>query len=125
LYWAFGGTAGLHQSLPTTPHGEAVLHPGKIACLVVALTLAAFALLFLIKLELVQLWLPPWAHHYGIIAISIIFLVRAIGDFRYVGFTKRIRTTTFGKLDTKYYSPLCLLLAINGIAVELLIRNLA
>jgi len=100
-----------------------MLQPGTIACFVVALALAAFAIMFLNTLEIVRLWLPDWLNDYGIVLISIIFLARAIGDFHYVGFTKRVRNTTFGMLDTKYYSPLCLFLGINGIVIELLIRR--
>lgn len=123
LYWAVGGKTGLKKSIPTTADGRAVLQPGKMACLVVALALAVFAAVFLDKLEFVRIGLPGWANQYGLFVISIIFIVRAIGDFQYVGFTKRIRTTTFGMLDTRYYSPLCLLLGINGIVIELLIRT--
>lgn len=123
LYWAFGGTAGLHKSLPTNTDGKTMLHPGKAACFVVALALAAFAVIFLPKLELVQVWFPDWVRHYGVVIVSVTFLARAFGDFRYVGFTKRIRTTTFAKLDTRYYSPLCLLLGLNGIVIEVLLRR--
>jgi len=122
FYWALGGKSGFKNAIPTTKDGRAVLQPGKIACTVVALTLAVFAVLFLCKLELIRLWRPGWADHYGLFIISIIFFARAIGDFQYVGFTKHISTTTFGRLDTKYYSPLCLLLGINGIVIEVLIR---
>jgi len=49
-----------------------------------------------------------------------IFLLRAIGDFNYVGFFKKIKDTNFGKMDSKYYSPLCLVIAIMGFAVKFL-----
>jgi hypothetical protein len=48
----------------------------------------------------------------GNLAIAIIFLIRAIGDFRYVGFLKKIKNTKFAKKDTKYYSPLCSLISV-------------
>jgi hypothetical protein len=38
--------------------------------------------------------------------------LRAIGDFRYVGFFKRIRDSKFARLDTLAYSPLCAALAV-------------
>jgi hypothetical protein len=71
-------------------------------------------------LNLIDLDLPVWLdilRKYGIWAIIVIFLVRAIGDFRYVGFFKKYRNTKFGKNDTKYYSPLCLLIGILGIMI--------
>jgi hypothetical protein len=48
----------------------------------------------------------------GVWAMAAIFTVRAIGDFRYVGFFKTVRNTRFAELDTLVYTPLCLLLAI-------------
>jgi hypothetical protein len=46
-------------------------------------------------------------------ALALLFLARAIGDFRLVGFFKRLRGTRFASLDTRYYSPLCLGLALG------------
>lgn len=43
-------------------------------------------------------------------------LLRAIGDFRYVGFFKRVRDSRFATLDSFVYSPLCLLLAAGVVA---------
>jgi hypothetical protein len=36
---------------------------------------------------------------------------RAIGEFKYVGFFKRVRGSRFARRDTLLYSPLCLWLA--------------
>ena len=44
-------------------------------------------------------------------------LMRAIGDFRYVGFFKRVRGSRFARMDTTLYSPLCLALAAGVAAV--------
>jgi len=44
--------------------------------------------------------------------IAAAFALRAIGDFRYVGFFKRVRESRFARLDTFAYSPLCTLLAL-------------
>ena len=45
-------------------------------------------------------------------------LVRAIGDFGYVGFFKRKGGNPFARLDTRVYSPLCLLLAAGTLAAS-------
>jgi len=51
--------------------------------------------------------------------IAAVFALRAIGDFRYVGFFKRIRDTRFARLDTLAYSPLCAVLGVlSGIAAS-------
>jgi lipopolysaccharide/colanic/teichoic acid biosynthesis glycosyltransferase len=43
-------------------------------------------------------------------------IARAVGEFKYVGFFKRVRDSKFATLDTFVYSPLCLLLAA-GVAL--------
>jgi hypothetical protein len=48
--------------------------------------------------------------------LALALLARAIGDFRYLGFFKRVRGSKFAILDTLVYSPLCVLLAV-GVAV--------
>ena len=52
--------------------------------------------------------------------ISILFFIRAIGDFKYVGFFKKVKQTTFGEMDTTYFSPLCLVISMVGILIETL-----
>ena len=37
---------------------------------------------------------------------------RGIGDFRYVGFFKRVKGSLFATRDTYLYSPLCMVLAV-------------
>ncbi|WP_307347298.1 DUF3995 domain-containing protein [Metabacillus malikii] len=44
--------------------------------------------------------------------ITFIFFLRAIGDFKYLGFTKKIKNTNFSKYDTALYTPLCLYLGL-------------
>jgi hypothetical protein len=52
-------------------------------------------------------------------ALALVLLLRAVGDFRLVGFFKRIRGSRFAYLDTAIYSPLCLMLAIGVAMVDL------
>ncbi|MBN3819698.1 DUF3995 domain-containing protein, partial [Paraburkholderia sp. Se-20369] len=61
-------------------------------------------------------WLPdlhPGAVAVGTVVLALIFAVRAVGDFRYVGFFKRIRGSRFARLDTLCYSPLCAALSLS------------
>lgn len=44
--------------------------------------------------------------------LALLFTARAIGDFRYVGFFKRIRGSRFAALDSAAYSPICFLLGL-------------
>jgi hypothetical protein len=40
--------------------------------------------------------------------MGLVFLVRAVGEFKLVGFFKRVRGTSFARWDTWLFSPLCL-----------------
>jgi hypothetical protein len=44
-------------------------------------------------------------------AVSVAFAARAVGDFRYLGFFKRVRGTRFARADDRYFVPLCLALS--------------
>lgn len=116
--WALGGTFGFENSLPTNSSGERVLNPGKIDCAIVGIGLTVFGLFYLVKTGLIGLDLPIWILTPGGWTIPAIFLLRAVGEFKYVGFFKRIRTTDFGKLDTRFLSPLCLVIGILGILIQ-------
>ena len=114
FFWAFGGRWGADAALPTSQDGKKALNPDIFATLIVAFGILAMALLHLEKVQMLSLPIPAWINTYGLKIIAGIFLLRAIGDFRYVGFFKKIKNTKFANLDTKYYSPLCLLLSINA-----------
>jgi hypothetical protein len=120
IYWAFGGKSGAAASVPTKENNKPVIKPGAIDCFVVAIVLLSFGIFVLIKADIILLRLPNWLLNYGLWAITAIFLLRAIGEFRYVGFFKKIKTTPFGQLDTKYYSPLCLIIGVLSIILELI-----
>ncbi|TAE33558.1 MAG: DUF3995 domain-containing protein [Cytophagales bacterium] len=112
-YWGFGGRWGWNEALPERD-GVKVLKPHAFDCFVVAAGLAAFAGLHLHRIGLLQVSLPDWLTQYGLWAVGGLFLLRALGDFRYVGLFKRIRNSRFAYLDTRFYVPLCLLLALNA-----------
>lgn len=40
--------------------------------------------------------------------LSIVFLIRSIGDFNMLGIFKKIKQTEFSEFDTKYFIPLTL-----------------
>lgn len=120
FYWGLGGKWGADATIPTKENLQKVMNPKLIDCFLVAIGLLAFGLLCFIKSSFVAIDLPQWLLHYGIWAISVIFILRAIGEFQYVGFFKKIRSTPFGQLDTKYYSPLCLVIGILAMTLALI-----
>ena len=120
IYWGFGGKSGAAASIPTKENNKPVIKPSAIDCFVVAIALLCFGVFVLVKADIIVFGLPTWLLNYGLWVVAAIFLLRAMGEFKYVGFFKKIKTTQFGQLDTKYYSPLCLVIGGLGIVLELI-----
>lgn len=116
--WVIGGEFGFSESLPTKESGERVLNPKKIDSAIVGIGLTMFGVFYLLKSGVIELNLPEWIMKYGSWIIPIIFILRAMGDFKYVGFFKSVKKTKFGKLDTQFFSPLCLMIGLIGILIE-------
>lgn len=112
FYWAFGGKWGTEGVYPTPDAQTPPKNPGIISTLIVAIVLFTFALFYLIKVSIISFELPFWIQKYGLWILTSIFAVRAIGDFKYLGFFKKIKNTKFGQNDTKYFAPLCLVISI-------------
>lgn len=118
LSWVIGGTLGFAQSLPTNEQGHRVLNPGKLETATVSLALITFGVLYLLKSGLIPIDTPQLMLKSGGWIVPSIFLVRAIGEFKYVGFFKKVRNTEFGRLDTRCFSPLCLGIATIGYLIQ-------
>lgn len=120
LSWTFGSKWGFAESLPTNEAGKRVLNPKKFDSFIVGVGLCLFALIYLLKSELISLDIPSWILSYGSWVIPSIFLLRAIGDFKYIGFFRRVKKTDFGKRDSRLFSPLCLIITLLGILLNFL-----
>lgn len=114
VYWALGGRWAFSLTLPTNEAGKKMLNPGTFSCLVVAFGLGFFGLLYAEKAGILPLGLPEVIYSLGLWVCPAIFSLRAVGDFRYVGLFKSVKTTPFAKQDTAFYSPLCLFIALAG-----------
>ncbi len=112
--WARGGTWGFDNALPTNEKGERVLNPRKIDSLIVGLGLLVFSLFYLHLSGLIILPLIELVSKYLKWIIPSIFILRAIGDLRYVGLFKKVKNTNFGRFDTYYFTPLCFIVGILG-----------
>ena len=119
FYWGISGKPVGEGMVPTNEKNARVMNPKPLDWFVVAIGLFSFALFLLIKSELVIIHLPKWLLNSGHWIIAIIFFIRALGDFTYIGFFKRIKHSKFAKLDTQYFSPLCLLIALLAIIIEI------
>ncbi len=116
-YWTAGGRRGARAAVPSDG-SKLLFRPSAFATGIVAglLSLAAW---FVLELggAVQPLLYPNWALSYGGWALSAIFLLRAIGDLRWVGFFKRRKGTLFAIWDTMLYSPLCLLIGFGMMAI--------
>ncbi len=120
VYWAAGGKWGAATSVPEVS-GQPAFRPGPLACLAVALLLATAAGLVLATVKGAVIgW--PWLPRMGTATVGLVLLLRAVGDFGLVGFAKRVKGTRFARLDTRYFSPLCLALSAGCFAVALFAR---
>jgi hypothetical protein len=114
VYWAAGGKAGKGAAIPSA-NGRAVIKPSVFGTAMVAVALCAMAALLALRIGWLDL---PALPGHGVVVetatwlVAAAFALRAIGDFRYVGFFKRIRDSRFARLDSLAYSPLCALLAL-------------
>ncbi|MGA9322915.1 MAG: DUF3995 domain-containing protein [Xanthobacteraceae bacterium] len=114
IYWAAGGKVGKGAAIPSA-NGRAVIKPSTFGTAMVAVGLCAMAALVALRIGWLDLPALPGNSvvvEIGTWLIAVVFALRAIGDFRYVGFFKRIRDGKFARLDTLVYSPLCAFLAL-------------
>ena len=113
FYWAAGGSFGGRAAVPSIG-GEKVFRPSAFASITVGLMLLLGTYAFLGRVGYLTFGFPAWLFRAGTVAISLLFLLRSIGEFRYVGFFKSIGDSSFAAWDTYLYSPLCLFIAISA-----------
>lgn len=118
VFWALGGRTGWLAALPEVD-GRPAFVPSARSAVAVAIVLLLFALLVAAKAG----WAPlpiPFSVLRGLnLALALVFLLRAIGDFRLVGFSKRVRGTRFARMDDAVYSPLCVAFCLGVLVVAL------
>ena len=117
--WHFGmalwPAARSSGSVPSES-GKPLFVPSSAATSAVGVVLLVFAALVAATSGLIEVRLPERVLSWASYALALGLLARAVGEFRYVGFFKRVRGSRFARLDTLLYSPLCLLLAV-GVAL--------
>ena len=125
FYWAFGGKLWLDAVLPTNSSGTQQLNPTTTAALIIAFGLLCLALVTLGNRGLFDKYLKRNYFRYGVLAIAIVFFLRAIGDFRFIGFFKIVTATRFGANDTQIFSPLCVFIGLLSLLIFICGRNKA
>lgn len=119
FYWAFGGKWGTEGVYPSKADGSPMRPPSIAATLIVAIGLLSFAVFYLIKAGYISVQLPLWLNKNGLWILTALFIVRAIGDFNYLGFFKKVKNSKFAVNDTKYYVPLCLIIGLLTLVLQL------
>jgi hypothetical protein len=110
FYWAFGGQRFSQGVFPNIKNHS--FRPSKAATLFVALCFMALAIYYLKYVEI----LPK----YFLMGLALVFLLRAIGEFKYLGFFKTEKNGLFAINDTQYFSPLCVVLGLLNLILYLL-----
>jgi Protein of unknown function (DUF3995) len=122
IYWAAGGRKWANAVLPEMPgNAQKLFVPGKLITLAVAAGLLFFAFIALGAVSLFGSFLSNNFFIYGNALICVIFLLRAIGDFKYAGFFKKVQDTVFAKNDTKYFIPLCIVISIIAFLISFIL----
>ncbi len=122
IYWLFGGRWGITGAIPTKD-GKPLFAPNPGTTIFVAFALLAAALLILGRIGyLVNIFIPNSFFYYGVWGLTVIFFIRSIGDFKYVGFFKKIKDSKFAYCDTRLHSPICLLISISSLIINLATR---
>lgn len=119
LYWALGGTAGIDKIVPTLG-GLPVFAPyAWLMTTVALLALVLAGLALFLGLFAAESLFRPYAAILGC-TVGGLLCLRAMGEFRYVGFFKRVRDSSYAGWDTWLYSPFYL---VAGIAFVTLSAN--
>ncbi|HEV7643291.1 MAG TPA: DUF3995 domain-containing protein [Pyrinomonadaceae bacterium] len=116
LYWALGGSTSGMAAVPTVG-GRQTFTPSAFGTVMVAVAFVLATLVVLGQAGFLGAFIPHWIFRVGTFGIAIIFLARAIGEFKLVGFFKQASDSSFAYWDTWFYSPLCLAVAIIAFIV--------
>lgn len=121
VYWATGGTWGAAAAVPTKASGELLFKPRPFETWAVAIGLLGLAVFTWAQVGVQGTFISKTYIQYVSWGTAVVFLLRAVGEFRYVGLTKRVRGTTFAYFDDRYYTPLCVMIALISFGIGWLV----
>ena len=110
VYWAVAGTGEKSVAVPSVD-GKPLCIPSVFATLLVATALFTAALVIAGVCGWLGTLIPRRVFRIMTLGISVVFLIRAVGEFKYVGFFKSVTNSGFAYWDTWLFSPLCLFIA--------------
>ena len=113
FYWALGGRWGAAAVIPQINPEKRVFMPSPLATVIVAIPFLLISLIFAQAAGLFHFQLVTIYQSELLLFLVAVFAIRALGDFKYVGFFKKILNTQFARNDTKYFTPLCAFIALS------------
>lgn len=108
FYWALGGKQFLKAVVPKNNYEDSITMPKWYYTIFVGVVLMLLGGYYLCLPH--QLYILKYT-------IPILFMIRVVGDFKYVGLFKTVKSTLFAKRDQQVFIPICFLIALLGIYV--------
>jgi hypothetical protein len=107
FYWATGGVKGAGVAIPSVPgtRNRPLFTPGRGGTIAVGVLLLAGA-------GVATGQVLPAIQPILLRLIAAVFCMRAVGEFHYVGFFKRVKETPFATWDSRLFSPLSVALGL-------------
>jgi Protein of unknown function (DUF3995) len=121
-YWASGGRWASAFTVPTVS-GRRLFDPTPAATWSVSLAFGIAVILVMGRAGWIKTGPLTWVFDAGMWGLSLVFLLRAIGNLRSFGFFKTVKGTPFAQWDTWLYSPLCVLMAMLAAGLARLPRE--
>jgi hypothetical protein len=121
-YWALGGKWGRAYAVPTV-HGRRAFEPSPLATWAVCALLGIAVVLVIGKSGWIGMGPLSELFDVGVWGLSLVFLLRTVGNLRTFGWFKKVKDSAFARLDTWLYSPLCLLIALLAAGLARLRRK--
>jgi hypothetical protein len=117
IVWALDGRIGGTNTIPSN-NGVAIFKPSIPATLAVSLALFLAMMTILVQIGFFGEMIPNWISRRATFGIAALFFLRAIGEFKYVGFFKKASDSGFSYWDTVLFSPLCLFIAVAAFLIS-------
>lgn len=119
LYWAIARKPGSTAVLPTSYSSRPAFKPGRLVTLMVAVGLFCCAWVIVSNLTFVGWPFGQQYLRYTTLGISVVFFLRIVGDFHYMGVFKKIKDTRFARNDNRVFIPLCIVVGTLSCLIAL------
>ena len=123
FYWALGGKRGWSVSLPQRPDGRPVLDQmitwWRAGAALVALALVAMGIMVASELGWIDRIAPAAWQRRLFYAFALAAVLRCFVPNPWTGFFKTVRGTPWARYDTRYFSPLFLILGASLAVIAL------